>query len=179
LSAEDQHILAQLKQSKVSALEVLHKKYAYQLYKVCRGFYLTHEDAEEIVQDIFLKIWNRRNELKLGFSFRAYLFTIAKNDILKFSRKKVLSFTIDNYIHDHAPRVHQDAENMMIYKETEAYVAFIINSLPPQKQKIYILSRFEGLSHEQIAEKLGISIRTVENHTYQTNLLLKKKMGLL
>jgi RNA polymerase sigma-70 factor (ECF subfamily) len=91
----------------------------------------------------------------------------------------VLSFTIDNYIHDHAPKVHQDAENMMIYKETEAYVAFIINSLPPQKQKIYILSRFEGLSHEQIAEKLGISIRTVENHTYQTNLLLKKKMGLL
>lgn len=178
MSADDQHIIFQLKQDQVSALEVLHKKYAYQLYKVCRNFYLTHEDAEELVQDVFIKIWDRRDEIKLGFSFRSYLFTIAKNDILKFSRKKVLSCTIDNYMHEHAPQTHQDGENMMIYKETESYVAAIINSLPPQKQKIYILSRLEGLSHEQIAEKLGLSVRTVENHTYQTNLLLKKKMGL-
>jgi hypothetical protein len=52
LSVEDQHIILQLKENKVSALEALHKKYAYQLYKVCRGFYLSHEDAGEIVQDI-------------------------------------------------------------------------------------------------------------------------------
>src|SRR5690606_35945439 len=132
-----------------------------------------------IVQDIFLKIWNHRNEIKSGFSFRSYLFTIAKNDILKFSRKKALSFTLDHYVHDHPPKGYQNAENMMIYKETETYIASIINILPPQKQKIFILSRFEGLSHEQIAEMLGLSIRTIENHMYQTNLLLKKKMGLM
>jgi DNA-directed RNA polymerase specialized sigma24 family protein len=70
LSVEDQHIILQLKENKVSALEAHYKKYAYQLYKVCRGFYLSHEDAEEIVQDIFIKIWCHRDELKSGFSFR-------------------------------------------------------------------------------------------------------------
>ena len=176
---EDHQIIEQLKCGSTTALESLHSKYAKQLYISCRRYYLSHEDAEEIVQDVFLKIWDHRDNIKDGYPFRSYLFTIAKNAILKFSRHKIISYSIDNYLENlDGLQVHHNIENKIELKETKDFIESVIRSLPPQKQKIYILSRLEGLSHEQIAKRLGLSVRTVENHTYHTNLMLKKKLGL-
>lgn len=176
---EDHQIIDQLKRGNTRALESLHAKYAKQLYISCRRFYLSHEDAEEIVQDVFLKIWDHRDKIKDRYPFRSYLFTIAKNAILKFSRHKIISCSIDNYLNSvDGLQLHFNAENRMELKETKDFIESVIRNLPPQKQKIYILSRLEGLSHEQIAKRLGLSVRTVENHAYRTNLLLKKKLGL-
>jgi len=174
---DDQHIVMQLKQGKVSALEVLHEKYAHRIFGTCLRFHLTAEDAEEIVQDVYVKIWENRQNLKLGYSLKSYLFTIAKNAVLKYARKKVIHFTIEHYIHKE-PTTSQNVEHALMYKEAQDYLETLVESLPPKKQKIYLLSHCDGLPHKEIAEKLGISVRTVESHAYQINTLLKQKLGL-
>jgi RNA polymerase sigma-70 factor (ECF subfamily) len=177
MTPNDQHLIFQLRQGKTKALEALHKRYAHRIFGACLQFHLTAEDAEEIVQDVFVKVWENRMELKLGYSFRSYLFTIAKNCVLKYARKKVIHHTIEHYINQR-PGTATNLEQEMIFNEAQAQLETLIDNLPPKKQKIYLLSHCEGLPHKEIADKLGISVRTVESHTYQINALIKQKLGL-
>jgi len=173
----EKSLLIQLKQGSTRALEELHDHFSARIYNSCRRFFLTHEDAEEVVQDVFIKIWNNRNNIKLHLSFKAYIFKISKNLILRKLQKKVLKETLDNYINS-AAFVSNNVEETVIAKDVEALINDLINNLPPKKQKIFLLNRYEDKTIDEIAEELGLSRRTVESHIYQTRALIKSKLNL-
>jgi len=159
------------------ALKQLHELYSDKIYQSCRRFYLEHEDSEEVVQDVFLKIWEVRERINPSKSFQAYLLKITRNIVFKKLQKKVMKVTIDKYINDYT-LAENSIENYTNFQDTTNLVNEIINKLPPQKQRIFLLNRYEDKSIEDIANELGLSKRTVESHIYQARTLIKKKIDL-
>ena len=121
------------------------------------------EEAEEVVQEVFLYIWDKREGLKPDNSFNAYIFTIAYNIIKKYFIKK----SRDNaYKDDLIYTLLQQENNLdqtIDYKFLLEKVELIINSLPNRRKEIFIKRKYDGLSVKQIADELGISPNTVEN----------------
>jgi len=122
------------------------------------------ELAEDIAQDVFVKLWDRRSQLEEVVNIKSYLFLMARNAAIDHLRKKTLvPANIDYliaYFHDRAP----SPQHALEYKELQKMLDDAINLLPPKLKEVFLLSRDEGLSHADIAEKKGISI--VSSKTY-------------
>lgn len=171
-----------LKKGDIVAFDALYKKYSKRLY----GFvfrYIKHDaDTEEIVQEVFIKIWRSRDKINIYSSFESFLFTIAHNATVNLIKKRV---TEQKYI-EHIKSIQRIGETYELtdeihYKELKHKLQGLLNELSPRQKEIFQLSREEGLSHKEIAEKLGISANTVKNHLVTTLSFLKGNLdnGLL
>ena len=152
-----------LKQGEVKAFDDLFNKYSPRLYNFSIKYLKSAEEAEEVVQEVFLYIWDKREGLKPDNSFNAYIFTIAYNIIKKYFIKK----TRDNAYKDDLIYTLLQQENnldqIIDYKFLLEKVELIINSLPNRRKEIFIKRKYDGLSIKQIADELDISPNTVEN----------------
>lgn len=170
------------KKGDTKAFEELFQKYHKKLYAFL--FHLLHskEDAEEIVQEAFIKIWEKREDFVEGYSFDSFLFTIAKNAFLNQNRKKVNRRVFEDHLDFVEEISSEKTDDYVIFQETREIINTIINGLPPKRKEIFLLRRIEGLSRNEIAEKLGISIITVDSQLTKANYYLKdqlKKYSLL
>ena len=168
--------VSRLKDGQVEAFDYLFDLYGKRLYHFANGYLKSNEESEEVVQDVFLKIWNNREQLKPGFSFRAYLFKIAYNRIqelfLKINRDKAYQHELINSTVDFS----NNMEERMDYHSILELVEQLIKELPERQRQVLVLKRKEGLAVKKIAEKLDISPKTVENHLNEA--LKKLKEGL-
>lgn len=171
-----------LKQGNVNAFDDLFNKYSSRLYKFSLKYLKSEEEAEEVVQEVFLYIWDKREGLKPDNSFNSYIFTIAYNIIKKYFIKK----SRDNAYKDDLIYTLLQQENnldqIIDYKFLLEKVELIIHSLPNRRKEIFIKRKYEGLSVKQIATELGISPNTVENQlasaqTQILNELQKEKLA--
>jgi RNA polymerase sigma-70 factor (ECF subfamily) len=132
-------------------------------------------EAEELVQEVFTRIWEARSGLKEDLSFHSYIFTIAFNIIKKHFRKKALT---NEYLNQ---QVYIDLDlqttQQLDYNSLHAYLEDVVNMLPEKRKKIFQLSRFEGLKTKEIANELSISTKTVENQLTDALKFIRKKMG--
>lgn len=169
-------LLSKVSQGNENAFELLIKQYEEQLYGRILSYTRCEELTQEMVQDVFLKVWMNRSCLIEIDSFKSYLFVIARNytyDCLKqIKRKKKremewLSERPDTHGHEDedAATYHQ------VYKE----IVQTVKLLPPQQKKIYVL-RSKGMSKTEIAEQLGISPETVKKHIYLGKRFLKNRL---
>jgi len=127
-------------------------------------YFHSKEDAEGIVQEIFLKVWLNREKLDEQKSFNAFLHTMAKNAIFNINRKHKYETIYQNYAREMLSYVHTKSLDDVIYADLLKHLHEILDELPPKRRRIYELSRFDGLSYKEIAEKLNISEKTVETH---------------
>jgi RNA polymerase sigma-70 factor (ECF subfamily) len=132
------------------------------------------EDAEEIVQEVFVKIWESRSKIDIYASFGSFLFTIAYNSTISLLRKRMRENKSKEYLKslqqiDSADQVIDEIQ----FKELSEKVHSLLEQITPRQKEIYLLSREEGLSHQEIAEKLNISENTVNNHLVATLKFLK------
>ncbi|WP_447642783.1 MULTISPECIES: RNA polymerase sigma-70 factor [Chitinophagaceae] len=144
-------------------------KDAYNLYNEKLYFYLmkctgSSYLSEEIVQQSFIKIWEKRATLSLFHSFSSQLFRTAKSLLLDTLRKESRERAYKNVVHSLANNAHEDGEKKIIVKEDLSLVTRKIEKLPPVRKQIFRLSREEGLTYIEIANRLSISPKTVENH---------------
>lgn len=151
-----------LRAGDVKAFSELFDRYGKRLYFFAKGYLKSEEDAEEIVQEVFMKIWNNREELTAERSFEAYLFTIAKNGILNTIRKSKSEQAYLSYAKIH-PEKNILLDDELDFSELEAAYQKIVMNLSPRRKEIYLLSREQHLSNADIAEKMNISVKTVEN----------------
>ena len=160
-SSEADWILA-LKDGTIWAYNELFHRYGKRLYGFSIGYLKSAQDAEEIVQEVFLKIWKNREELSDQKSFDAYLFTIAKNGVLNTIRKAQSEKVYLNYLQIH-PEKNILLDEELNFKELERAYNKVIELLSPRRKEIFIMSKKLALSNADIAEKMNISIKTVEN----------------
>ena len=120
--------------------------------------------SEEIVQDVFLKIWLKREQLATVNNFRGYLFAIAKNHIYNELRKKTYEQPFVDYLEQQFVETSALPEQNVLVAETRQLVYKALDKLPRQQRVVFELSRNNGLDHQKIAEKLGISRLTVKSH---------------
>lgn len=137
---------------------------------------LGHEDAENLVQEVFLTIWEKRGEIKEEYNFQSYLYTITKRLTIKELRKQALERQFQIYSNTFLDEVSHQSEESIIFSDlvSEAYES--INKLPSERKEIFLLSKEEGLSNQEIADKLQISKRTVENQLYRATKTLREQI---
>lgn len=133
------------------------------IYHVAVAFTKSPELAEEIVQDVFLKIWLGREKLGTIVRFDNYLYIIARNHIFNVLRKKLNEVPFTETLADYF-QAADTPEMQLLYKESGRLIEQAIEQLPSQQKKIYRLGRQEGMSQDEIAAALGISKNTVKSH---------------
>jgi RNA polymerase sigma-70 factor (ECF subfamily) len=143
--------------------EVLFKSHYSSLCAYANGFLKDYDAAEEVVQEVMFRIWTSRETLVIESAVRSYLFRAVRNgcmNVLKHLniRDEYKAFQ-ERQSFDNQPS-HEDE---MIFSELEQKIREAIDNLPSERRKVFILSRYDGLTYSQIAEKLDISVKTVEN----------------
>lgn len=123
----------------------------------------TRHTAEEIAQEAFLRLWKRREEFQQDSNLRAWLFKVAANLAFDHLKKEANHNQLIRFYH-HRPGDYDDTEKMVDVKESKTIIAHVVNNLPEQQKLAYRLSREDGLSHQEIADKMSISVNTVKNH---------------
>lgn len=155
----------------------IYERYSRRLYGFVLRFIKHKEDAEEIVQEVFVKIWESRNKIDTYQSFESYLFTVAYNATMSLLRKRISEKKYVEYLKslqqpDHSP----DLIDEIFFIELNERVQSLLDELTPRQKEIFQLSREEGLSHDQIAKKLDISVNTVKKHIANTLTFLKSHL---
>ncbi len=175
-------LIRDFKKGDSRAFEKLFQKYHKKLYAFLFNLLHSKEDAEEIVQETFIKIWEKREDFIDGYSFHSFLFTIAKNAFLNLNRKKINRVVFEERLNFLEEISSGRTDDYILFKETKEIITTIIEGLPPKRKEIFLLRKIEGLSRKEIAEELNISISTVDNQLMKANIYLKdelKKYSLL
>ena len=158
----------------------LYNEYWSQVYDFSRLYIATIADAEEIVQDVFVKLWESRHLLKEDENIKGFLFIVTRNIVFNKNKKRVnenlfktsvlVAYGNEGYYNSTTVEEDYCASQLKIFIER------LINSLPEQQRKCFLLSREESLSYKEIAERLGISQKTVEIHMGKALKFLKDKV---
>ena len=160
----DEVLIALLKEGDRSAVAELYDRYWKILLTKAFDRLKSREDAEEIVQELFIKIWRRRHTLELQFSFKTYIYAALRYDILHYiARQKHRKDDISLDATDDLQFWAQEEEfHSLEMKELQQRINLIIDSLPEKCQIIFKMSRNDGMSAKKIADQLNLSPRTVE-----------------
>lgn len=124
--------------------------------------------AAELVQDIFVKLWVNRAKIAKAENPQAYIFTLASNRTMDHLRKVSAETKLIERAWQNISKIHNNVEDHFDAKESQELINKAVVQLSPQKQKIFRLSRYEGLNHDEIASHLSVSKSTVKNHLVDT-----------
>ncbi|QGY47170.1 RNA polymerase sigma-70 factor [Maribellus comscasis] len=170
----DKELLRNIKNGDQVAFYNIYERYCKKLYGFVLSYIKIEADAEEIVQEVFVKIWENRNKLVAYSSFDSFLFTIAYNATISLLRKRINSKKFLEHLHklNHI-RNAPDLVDELEYKELHDKLKVLLDELTPRQREIFKLSREEGLSQDEIAKKLDISLNTVKKHMVNTLAILR------
>lgn len=171
LSYEQEKLLL-LKKGDRKVFENIFNEYYTILVRLSLNILKQEEVAEEVVQDVFVKLWEKRKDISIQVSLKSYLAQSVKNKSLNYLKSKegkyqqLSKIEVEDYL-----IIDEETQHELEFLEFQYLVEKSINSLPDRSQQIFKLSRFEGLSYSKIADKLDISVKAVEK---QMNSSLKK-----
>lgn len=175
--AKERAIVSRLKNSDTSAFDSIYRKYAPKLFGFALSLIKNRTDAEGIVQEVFLKLWQNRENINLHASFESYLFTITHNTVVSLLRKKLSEQKYVDYLHaNQVPTVDDPAITDLEWKELQSEVNAIVEQLPARQKEVYQLSREKGMTYTEIAEDLNLSVNTVENHMSRALKFIRSKL---
>lgn len=148
--------------------EKIYKLYYPKMFAFAKNYISVNEDVENIVQDVFLVLWEKKDELELSCTLTTYLFTLVKNRCLNFLRHKLIEEEYNAQMKEELGFKLYALESMEYSyhseKELQEIIQRALDTLPERCREVFIKSRIEGLKYKEISEELGISVNTVENH---------------
>lgn len=156
-------LIIQLKNDDRHAFDSLYGMYARRLMSVCLQYIKIMEDAEEIVQDIFISLWQNRQKIQNTDSLWPFLFGALHNKILYYFRKKLNSPIYEEFINVKEESHSHTVGNEMEYEDFRKIIFAEINALPKAQRDSIIMSKFRGMSNKEISEELNLSIQTIKN----------------
>jgi RNA polymerase sigma-70 factor (ECF subfamily) len=154
-------LVLNLSKGNLLAFNTLYAEYSNRLYRFAFGYLKSEAEAEELVQEVFTIIWEKRADLKAELSFKSFLFTIAFNIIKKHFRTK--AYLSEYFKTGIGADLDMQTSQKVTHDSLYQYITELVNQLPWRRKEIFIKSRFGGLSIKEIAEELKISHKTVEN----------------
>jgi RNA polymerase sigma-70 factor (ECF subfamily) len=152
--------LLRLRADESQAFDELFTLYAAGLCRFAQGYLKSQADAEEVVQECFLKVWERRHEFDEGMVFKTYLYTCAYHAVLKQLRRQ-RSWLFED-CHQELIITEDTPAQQTEYAELEELYQVALTQLPPKRRQVFALSRQAGLSYTGIAKELNISVKSVE-----------------
>ncbi|MBR8534121.1 RNA polymerase sigma-70 factor [Carboxylicivirga sediminis] len=169
-------LVNKLAKGDIRAFDQLFEQYSQRLYAFAFKYLKSEVEAEGLVQEVFIKIWNKRQQLNADKSFHSYLFTIAFNQVKKHFEKRQV---IHNMVDVLAPDIADDStEKGILYRSILHQVIDLLNELPEKKRKIFEMSRFQGLPSKEIAKNIGLAPKTVDNQISEVIHYLKERVDI-
>lgn len=171
----DKELIRRLKSGNLEAFNQIFYAYSSKLYHFAYGYLKSKEDAEEMVQEIFTKIWEKRADIKEEYHFRSYLFSIAFNYIKKQFRAKAL---LNKYVEFATPSdvKTEQTKDEVDYASLKSMVDQLVEQMPEKRKAVFIKSRFEGKNAKDISAEMNITQSTVENHLNQALRFLRQHL---
>ena len=175
---EEQHVLRQIAAGNVEAFERLFFQYQPRLVHFLIGLTHDKEVSRDMAQDLFLSLWKDREKLKNVQSFSSYLFQMARFTVYDYFDRLIVS---EKYTTEYLMEASsaESEEEALFVRELQSIINHTVEQMSPQQSRIYRMSREEGLSNDEIATRLNISKRTVENHLTAALSILRKVLYLL
>ena len=161
---QEKEILMRLLQGDELAFEKIYRLYSPRLYGKLLRLLKSVPQTEEILQDVFLKIWEYRASIDPEKSFRAFLFKIAENKVYDFFRKASRDKKLEAELIALSTINYMALEEFVADDEKSVLLENAINMLPPQRQQVFRLCKLEGKSYKEVSELLGISLSTISDH---------------
>ncbi len=160
----DEEALLKLAEGDLVAYRYLFDSHFTDLCNFLRIYLHSKEFSEEIALELFEYVWEKREQLQIRASFKSFLFSSAKNRAISHYRKEHRAVFNTSELTEQMVLVETDSQYFMEADELRACIEMAINKLPEKSRQIYLMAREEDLSHKEIAAKLGITSKTVENH---------------
>jgi len=172
-SIPDDLLVAEIKKDNKEAFKSLYDRYSRRIYYFSLRYLGSKEETEELLQSTFINIWQHRRTLDATRPIKDYIFRSAVNYIINYLKKKAVR-TRFNESEIHKGEIHSNHTYEQVFlHDLERSINSIVETLPSQQQKVFRLSRYEGLTNKEIASKLGLSVRTVENQMYRALKVLR------
>lgn len=170
---QDQDLLlfGQVKNNDLSAYELVFKKYYKELYRFAFTYVRDGVIAEEMAQEVFLYIWEKRSQIEIQTTLKTYLYSAVKNKCLNYIKLELPKQQAMSDVSEVLLSVNEQKVDDHENEKLKDYIQSAINELPKKCRRIFMLSRNAGLTYEEIAEELSLSKKTVEN---QMGIALKK-----
>jgi RNA polymerase sigma-70 factor (ECF subfamily) len=166
LPCEESRIIQALNEGCERALRYVYDKYSGRIYFLAMKFLKSPEQAQELVQDVFLKLWEKRTELDKDRPIEAWLYTVARNRVInqfkKMAREQVKR--VSQPVAEERLQAAEEADGRILERETSYLLQEAIRRLPEKQREVYTLARLEGYSRMEIAEQMQISALTVKTH---------------
>jgi RNA polymerase sigma-70 factor (ECF subfamily) len=160
----------------LKSFESIFREYYQMLCSYSYRFVKDTDTAEEIVQELFYKLWEKRTELQVNSSIKSYLFSAVHNRCLKFIEHKNVEARYRSYYLIHGSEIDNEHQNSSDVRELQGIIERTLESLPERCGRIFRLNRFEGLKYNEIAVKLSISVKTVEANMGKALKLLRRNL---
>ncbi len=174
---EEQLLLRQLRDGDMKSYETLFHRYYPTFFAFARGMLKDEGAAEDIIQNVFMKIWIHREALDETMSIKNYIYVLSKREIFNHLRTKYNTHVV---LTEDMMMLEQSSPSEEVpadYRELREAVQSVINAMPPKRRSVFCLSRFKSLTNQEIADRLGISIRTVEKHIELALRMFKEQLG--
>lgn len=171
----DSILVSSLQKGDHRAFEKLFKRYAQKLFVFSLSYLKNENDAEEVVQEVFLKIWSKRSALKTDTSFQSYLFTIAFNSIKKSFNLKAKNDQFKLELIDNLDAGQDSVDYEKSYQLVLEKLERFIEEMPERRKEIFLQRKREGKPVKQIADQMGVSVKTIENQITEAMHFLKKR----
>lgn len=174
---DDKLLVQQIKNNEVKAFDALFHKYSEKLFRFSFSLLKNEEDSKGIVQETFLRIWRKRKEIDSTKSFKSFLFSISYNLVVDQLRLRLKDQEYRKFLVTYFESEKFELSNNLDYNKIVEQIRHAVEELPAKRQQIYTLSREVGLSNKEIAQRMGITVKTVENQITLALKHLKQSLG--
>lgn len=173
----DEKLFTLLREDNTDAFDSIYERYFSDLYTTSVKRLGSREDAQEVVQDVFVVLYNKRKEIPHVENLAGYLHTLLKNKIIDRYRKQLAAKkNKDSFQYVQPVITHVLPETIVEKRLLDEVISKAIYSLPPRCRAVFLMSRMEELSHQSIAQRLSISISTVDKHIGKALKILRKQV---
>lgn len=173
----EEELIVSLKGGSLSAFDNLFEVYSQKLYRFSFSYLKSEKDSEDLVQEVFMKIWTNRSTLKTNTSFQSYLFTIAFHAIQKSFNKKAQQQKFQLELFESITTENSILEDQLNFEVLISKLNRLIDHLPARRKEIFLKRKKEGKSIQTIAQEMDISEKTVENQITEAMNFLRKSFS--
>ncbi len=171
-----ERLIKGLKVGDKKVFEEIYRLYFVPLSYYCAAYTGTMEDAEEIVQSVFLKLWIKRDDIIIESSLKAYLYKAVQNEAINLLNHNKVKKKYEHHIDELNKNTNENVQHKMEKEELERIIKRAMLRLPKKRRRIFEMSRFEGLKYSEIAERLSLSVKTVEAQMSKALKSLRKSL---
>jgi len=171
---DEQLLLAELKTGSEAAFSYFYQKYSLQLYRKLLSMVRVDVIAQELLQDLFVKIWEKRELIDPALSFKAYLYKIAERIVYDHFRKLTREARLEKTLSLSRSELYRHTEEALYAKEAQARINEAIDRLPAQQKQVFTLCKIDGKSYDEVSSLLGISTGTINTHITRATKSIKQ-----